>query len=72
MDFAKHRVLKKHCHVLQEITALDYNSFKNVSIEYKAKYFYCEQVDETFEDEQLISLNEIAIRSHTSIFSIFP
>ena len=50
-------------HAIQTITVSEHNVFKNVPVEFKAEYFYCDQAEETFADEQQISMNDIAMKN---------
>ena len=50
-------------HELKIITIQEKNIFKNVPVEYKAEYFYCSSADETYADEQQISINDIAMKN---------
>ncbi len=50
-------------HAVQTITVSEHNVFKNVPVEFKAEYFYCDQAEETFADEQQISMNDIAMKN---------
>jgi len=63
------RTEKKLCpccmaeHDVQTIAVTESNVFKGKPIEYTAEYFYCDQADETYADEQQISLNDIAMKN---------
>lgn len=50
-----HEIKKKH---FKETSI-----FKNESIEYNAVYYYCEKADEIYEDEELMSLNDISLKN---------
>lgn len=50
-------------HAVQIIRVLEHNVFKNVPVDYFAEYYYCDQADETYADEQQISLNDIAMKN---------
>lgn len=50
-------------HEVQTITENESNVFKGVPVEYMAEYFFCDQVEETYADEQQISLNDIAMKN---------
>jgi putative zinc finger/helix-turn-helix YgiT family protein len=49
-------------HAVQTIAVSEHNVFKNVPVEYNAEYCYCDKADETYADEQQISLNDIAMK----------
>jgi putative zinc finger/helix-turn-helix YgiT family protein len=50
-------------HAVQTIVVSEHNVFKNVPVEYDAEYCYCDKADETYADEQQISLNDIAMKN---------
>lgn len=50
-------------HAVRTVTVREHSIFKNVPVEYTAEYFYCDQADETYADEQQISLNDIAMKN---------
>ena len=49
-------------HKVQIITTEERNVFKGKPVKYNAEYLYCDQADETYADEQQISLNDIALK----------
>ena len=62
----KKRMLCPCCmeeHDVQRISTVESNVFKGITVEYKAEYFFCDQADETYADEQQISLNDIAMKN---------
>lgn len=50
-------------HAVQTVSVEEHNIFKNVPVEYTAEYYYCDQAEETYADEQQISLNDIAMKN---------
>lgn len=50
-------------HMLQTISVLEHNVFKNVPVDYSAEYFYCDQANESYADEQQISSNDISMKN---------
>ena len=50
-------------HDVKRITIVENNIFKGVSVRYDAEYCYCDRADETYADEQQISLNDIALKN---------
>lgn len=61
-----HRKLCLCCmeeHDVQIVVVREKNTFKGTEVEYDAKYFYCDQADEYFSDEEMISANDIAMKN---------
>lgn len=61
-----HRKLCLCCmeeHDVQIVVVREKNTFKDTEVEYDAKYFYCDQTDEYFSDEEMISANDIAMKN---------
>ena len=62
-------VQKKLClccmeeHAVKTVMAPETNIFKDVEVEYQARYFYCENADEYFSDESMITENDIAMKN---------
>ena len=62
-------VQKKLClccmeeHAVKTVMAPETNIFKDVEVEYPARYFYCENADEYFSDESMITENDIAMKN---------
>ena len=50
-------------HTVQVIGVSEHNVFKNVPVDYSAEYFYCDRANETYEDEQQISSNDISMKN---------
>jgi hypothetical protein len=50
-------------HEVKIITIQEQNVFKSVPVEYSAEYHYCTQADETYADDQEISVNDIAMKN---------
>lgn len=50
-------------HDTKTIHRKESNIFKDVLVEYDAQYSYCEQTEETFEDEDQLSANDIAMKN---------
>lgn len=50
-------------HEVHRVTIVESNVFKGASVGYNAEYFYCDRADETYADEQQISLNDIAMKN---------
>ena len=50
-------------HTVQVIRVTEHNVFKNVPVDYSAEYFYCDRANETYEDEQQISSNDISMKN---------
>lgn len=50
-------------HVVSTIFVQESNIFKGEPIEYKAEYYYCDRADETYEDEQQISRNDMVMKN---------
>ena len=62
-------VQKKLClccmeeHEVKTVTASETNIFKDVRVEYPARYFYCENADQFFSDENMITENDISMKN---------
>ena len=62
-------VQKKLClccmeeHEVKTVMVPETNIFKDVEVEYQARYFYCENADEYFSDESMITKNDIAMKN---------
>ena len=50
-------------HDVKTVMVRERNTFKGVTVEYDAEYCYCDRADETYEDEQQISQNDIAMKN---------
>lgn len=50
-------------HEINTITVNENNIFKDVFIEYEAQYCYCKLANETYADEDQISLNDISMKN---------
>ena len=50
-------------HTVQVIRVSEHNVFKNVPVDYSAEYFYCDRANETYENEQQISSNDISMKN---------
>lgn len=50
-------------HAVQSVIVKENNVFKDVPIEYKAEYFYCDRADETYAEEQQLTKNDIAMKN---------
>lgn len=50
-------------HEVKRVIIAERNIFKKESVEYDAEYFYCDCANELYADEQLISLNDIAMKN---------
>ena len=50
-------------HAIKTITITEITDFKGVSVQYEAQYTYCEISDETYEDEQQLTLNDISMKN---------
>lgn len=62
-------VQKKLClccmeeHDVHTVTVREKNTFKGTEVEYDAKNFYCDRADEYFCDEEMISVNDVAMKN---------
>ena len=50
-------------HDLKIVKITEKNEFKGMEIEYEANYYYCENAEEYFADEKMISENDIAMKN---------
>ena len=50
-------------HSVKIVRVMENNVFKGVPVTFNAEYFFCEQTNETYEDEQQMSLNDIAMKN---------
>ncbi|MCM1156283.1 MAG: DUF4065 domain-containing protein [Roseburia sp.] len=50
-------------HDVQRVLIKENNVFKSVSIDYEAEYFYCGRADEIYADEEMIKVNDIAMKN---------
>ena len=50
-------------HEVQTISVMENNVFKEVPLEYKAEYHYCDKADEAYADEQQLSSNDISMKN---------
>lgn len=50
-------------HDVQTVVVREQNIFKGTEVEYDASYYYCEQTEESFSDEDMISANDIAMKN---------
>lgn len=49
-------------HDVKTVCMLEHTTFKNVSIDYEAVYFYCDAAEELYEDEHQMKNNNIALK----------
>ncbi len=49
-------------HAIKKVHITETTIFKNATINYNAEYYYCEKADEFYEDEELFSANDIALK----------
>lgn len=49
-------------HAVKLIKENEHTVFKNVQVDYEARYFYCDQADELYTDEELTRRNDIAMK----------
>lgn len=50
-------------HEVLTVETLEKNIFKGVEVEYKAIYKYCDKADEYFESDDMIAINDIAMKN---------
>ena len=50
-------------HDVKTISVMENNVFKEVPLEYKAEYLYCDKANETYADEQQLSSNDVAMKN---------
>lgn len=67
MDIVKkEKILCVSCmeeHEVPMVKVRETNVFKDMEVEYEATYFYCENSDEYYADEEMISSNDIAMKN---------
>lgn len=49
-------------HLVHKVCIDENNLFKGEKVQYKAQYWYCEQTDELYADEEMISMNDEAMK----------
>lgn len=50
-------------HNVKTVCVPETNTFKNIQVNYEATYFYCDQADEYYSDEQMITANDIRMKN---------
>lgn len=50
-------------HTVQRIAELETTMFKNSEVDFVAEYFYCDRAQERYEDEEMISKNDISMKN---------
>ena len=50
-------------HIVQRVRTMDSTVFKNIDIDFLAEYYYCDHAQETFEDEDMMSANDISMKN---------
>lgn len=50
-------------HDVRKVQVRETTIFKDVAVEFDAEYYYCDHAQETYEDENLMSLNDISMKN---------